>query len=182
MGSILKRGEWFVVGAVALVVVAALVKGALFSPPSKVKETDKIPFYATTPHAVNVAAADLYRGLGCRDCHSLWGVRNITQFVPAPMLDGIGSWRSEAWLYAYFSSPDPQKVIPSRLKKRFRMPSYAKLPEKQRRLLAHYFGGLKVKDWYLEKARAAEFEKLTGHKKPVTATTMKPSLVEKPDE
>ncbi|MDQ6950356.1 MAG: cytochrome c [Mariprofundales bacterium] len=151
-----------IAGAISVVVVAALAKGVFF-PPSE-KKTDQIPFYSTSSHKVEVAAADLYRHLGCRDCHSLWGVHNITEFVPAPMLDGIGSWRSEAWLYAYFSAKDPQKTIPSRLKPRYRMPSYAYLPEAKRHQLARYFAGLKVQDWYLKKSRAAEYEKLTGHK------------------
>ena len=42
------------------------------------------------------------------------------------------------------------------------MPSYAQLPESERRLLASYMASLKVKDWYLEETRKAEFEKLTG--------------------
>jgi len=161
----MKRGEWMIAGAVALVVLVALIKALLFPPPEP-EEQDTIPFYSTADHALQVRAADLYRRLGCRDCHSLWGVRNITQFVPAPALDGIGSWRSEAWLYRYFSSEHPQQIIPSRLKPKYRMPSYAHLPEEQRRLLARYFASLKVKEWYLKQARAAEYEKLTGHKPP----------------
>ncbi|MDX8409709.1 MAG: cytochrome c [Mariprofundales bacterium] len=160
----MKRGEWMIAGAIALVVVVAVVKGVVSPPAASQKETDKIPFYSIAPHGLEVEASDLYRNLGCRDCHSLWGVRNIMQFVPAPMLDGVGSWRSEQWLYDYFSADDPQKIIPSRLKKKYRMPSYAHLPEDVRHTLARYFSGLKVKDWYLDAARAAEYEKLTGHK------------------
>ncbi|MDQ6964784.1 MAG: hypothetical protein Q9M13_07690, partial [Mariprofundales bacterium] len=127
-------------------------------------ESDRVPFYTTADHALQTKASDLYRKLACRDCHSLWAVRNMTQFVPAPMLDGVGSWRSEEWLYRYFSSEDPQAILPSRMKPKYRMPSYAALAESDRRLLAQYFSSLKVKPWYLEQARAAEFEKLTGHK------------------
>jgi len=159
----MKRGEQFIVGVAALVVVVAVVKGVFFPPPP-MKETDKVPFYTVADQAMQTKASDLYRHLGCRDCHSLWAVRNIMQFVPAPMLDGIGSWRSEAWLYRYFSSPDPQSILSSRMKPKYRMPSYAHLSEDERRLLAQYFASLKVKPWYLEQARAAEFEKLTGHK------------------
>ena len=159
----MKRGEWAIAAGVVVLILAALLKAVLF-PPEPPKETDKVPFYTTADKALQKQAADLYRRLGCRDCHSLWGVRNITQFVPAPMLDGIGSWRSEAWLYNYFSSKDPQSILPSRLKPKYRMPSYSHLPEAQRRLLARYFASLKVKDWYLQQARAAEYEKLTGHK------------------
>ena len=42
------------------------------------------------------------------------------------------------------------------------MPSLASLPEAERRTLAKYMASLKVKDWYLESTRAAEYEKLTG--------------------
>jgi len=166
----LKRGEWVLVGVIALIVVGAMLKALLFPPPA-IKETDKVPFYTTSDQETQRKASDLYRRLGCRDCHSLWAVRNIMQFVPAPMLDGIGSWRSEAWLYRYFSSKDPQSIIPSRMKPKYRMPSYAHLSEPHRRLLARYFSSLKVKDWYLQQARDAEFEKLTGHKPDAKAGT-----------
>ena len=42
------------------------------------------------------------------------------------------------------------------------MPSYAHLPEQERRLLAQYMASLKVEDWYLEATKKAEYEKLTG--------------------
>jgi len=159
----MKRGEWVIAGVAVLVVVVALLKAVLFPPPP-MKETDQVPFYTTADQSLQRQASDLYRHLGCRDCHSLWAVRNIMQFVPAPMLDGVGSWRSEQWLYQYFSSTDPQSILPSRMKVKYRMPSYAHLSEDKRRILSRYFSSLKVKDWYLDQARAAEFEKLTGHK------------------
>ena len=105
---------------------------------------------------------DVYRKQSCKDCHSLWTVRNMLDNVPAPILDGLGSLHSEEWFYQYFSSANPQAIVPSRLKQEFRMPSYAQLPESDRRLLASYMASLKVKDWYLEETRKAEFEKLTG--------------------
>ena len=84
------------------------------------------------------------------------------QAVPAPSLDGMGSLRDEEWLFKYFSAEDPQSILPSRLKERFRMPSFAAIPEADRRMLAKYVSSLKVEDWYLEEVRKAEFEKLTG--------------------
>jgi hypothetical protein len=42
------------------------------------------------------------------------------------------------------------------------MPSYAQLSDNERHLLASYMASLKVKDWYLEETRKAEYEKLTG--------------------
>lgn len=105
---------------------------------------------------------DIYRSNGCKSCHTLWTLQDMLQFVPAPMLDGIGSLRTEAWLYDYLSSPNPQGILPSRLKKQYQMPSYAILPENQRHVMAQYLASLKVKDWYLEQTRKAEYEKLTG--------------------
>ena len=84
------------------------------------------------------------------------------QAVPSPSLDGMGSLRTETWLFDYFSAEDPQSILPSRLKQRFSMPSFAGLPESERRLLAVYVASLKVEDWYLKETRKAEYEKLTG--------------------
>ena len=61
-------------------------------------------------------------------------MKDMLQSVPAPMLDGIGSLRSETWLYDYLSSPNPQAILPSRLKKEYQMPSYAALPEGDRHM------------------------------------------------
>ena len=84
------------------------------------------------------------------------------QSVPAPMLDGIGTLRTEKWLYAYLSAPNPQSIVPSRLKKKYQMPSFADMPEKERRLLVSYLSSLKVKDWYLKQTKKSEFQKLNG--------------------
>jgi len=84
------------------------------------------------------------------------------QAVPAPMLDGIGSLRSEAWLFAYLSAENPQSILPSRLKPEYRMPSFARLSDAERRTLAGYLASLQVKDWYLEQTRRLEHDKLTG--------------------
>ncbi len=121
-----------------------------------------IPFYSTASNELKVAGSDSYRQRGCKSCHSLWSVRDLTANVPAPKLDGIGSLRDEEWFYAYFSAESPQAILPSRLKKKYQMPSYAYLPEQERKLLAAYMSSLKVEDWYLEETKKAEYEKLTG--------------------
>ena len=157
----MKRGEIVVLGAVAVLVVISIVLNVV----RKGNKQDPdlgIPYYSTATAAVARDAMDVYREQGCKSCHSLWTVRNMLENVPAPKLDGIGSIRSEEWFYNYFSSENPQAILPSRLKLEFRMPSYAKLPEKDRRVLASYMASLKVKDWYLEETRKAEYEKLTG--------------------
>lgn len=125
-----------------------------------------IPFYSTADENLAREAMDLIRGLSCRDCHSLWGIRNPMQAVPAPRLDGIGSLRDEEWLYRYLSASNPQAILPSRLKKEYRMPSYAFLPESQRRVLARYLASLKVKAWYREALEREHEEKLSGKVSP----------------
>lgn len=57
------------------------------------------------------------------------------------------------------------------------MPSYAHLPEQERRQLASYMASLKVKDWYLHETKKAEYEKLTGQ--PYTATASDESTPKK---
>jgi sulfur-oxidizing protein SoxX len=155
----MRTGEKAVLALIGLVVVAGVVWSQLHV---EQKHDRDIPFYSTAAPDVAKAAMGIYHANGCKSCHSLWTLQDMLQFVPAPMLDGIGSLRTETWLYEYLSSPNPQVILPSRLKKEYQMPSYASLPEGQRRLLAQYLSSLKVKDWYLEETRKAEYEKLTG--------------------
>jgi sulfur-oxidizing protein SoxX len=155
----MKRGEKAVLALIGLFLVAGVVRSQLHV---EGKHDRDIPFYSTaTPDAAR-KAMDIYRSNGCKSCHTLWTLRDMLQFVPAPMLDGIGSLRSETWLYQYLSSPNPQAILPSRLKKEYQMPSYASLPDDERQLLAQYLASLKVKDWYLDQTKQAEQEKLTG--------------------
>ena len=126
------------------------------------KHDREIPFYTTATRDLAVKGMEIYNRNGCKECHSLWTMKDILETVPAPMLDGIGSLRTEAWLYDYLSSPNPQALLPSRLKKEYKMPSYKSLPEDDRHLLAQYLSSLKVKDWYLDQTKRAEYEKLTG--------------------
>jgi len=156
----MRKGDWLIAGLIGLVVVGAIGKGVYtaFHP----IEDKGIPFYSTASHEEQSKASDMYRELGCRDCHTLWAVKNIMETVPAPSLDGIGSLRDEQWLYNYFSAENPQSIIPTRLKAKYGMPSYAHLSDQDRHLLAHYFASLKVKDWYLDEVKASEYKKLTG--------------------
>ncbi len=156
----MKKGEKIIAVLIALLVVVAVGREIFRSKP--VDHAGEIPFYTTANDELKLRASDLYKDLKCRDCHRLWGVNNIMQFVPAPSLDGIGSLRDEEWLYTYFSAENPQTLLKSRLKPEYRMPSYANLPEENRRILAKYFASLKVKDWYLDEVKRMEQEKLTG--------------------
>jgi hypothetical protein len=158
----MRRGEKAVLAIIAVVVLTLMGRNIwLLDTENEVKNRE-IPFYSTASAALAREAMDVYRQNNCKDCHSLWTVRDMMQNVPAPILDGIGSLHDEAWFYKYFSAPDPQAILPSRLKREYRMPSLAQLPEHDRRLLAGYMASLKVKDWYLEETRKAEYEKLTG--------------------
>ncbi len=121
-----------------------------------------IPFYSTASVELEKSAMELIRQLDCRDCHSLWSIRNIMQSVPTPPLDGLGSLYEEKYFFDYLSAEDPQSIIPSRLKAEYQMPSFAYLPESERRVLAQYLSSLKVEDWYLEEVKKKEYEKLTG--------------------
>lgn len=155
----MKRGEKAVLALIGLVLFVGVVRSLLHV---EEKHDRDIPFYSTATPDVARKAMDIYRSNGCKSCHTLWTLQDMLQSVPAPMLDGIGSLRTETWLYEYFSSPNPQLVLPSRLKKEYQMPSYATLSEDERHLLAQYLATLKVKDWYFDQAKKAEYEKLTG--------------------
>jgi len=127
-----------------------------------VSKDQGIPYYTTASHELAQKALSIYKKNKCKSCHTLWSNRDIMRTVPAPPLDGIGVIRTEDWFYEYLSAPDPKIILPSRLKKQFQMPSYAHLPESDRKILAKYLASLKVEDWYLEETKKREFEKLTG--------------------
>lgn len=155
----MKGGEKFVLAAAGVLLIFGVVRN--FMHVDEPHEND-IPFYTTASSEEARKATDIYRANTCRSCHSLWSMKDVMQSVPAPMMDGIGSIRTEAWLYDYLSSPNPQSILPSRLKKKYQMPSFANMPDADRKLLANYLASLKVKDWYLEQTKKEEQEKLSG--------------------
>jgi cbb3-type cytochrome oxidase cytochrome c subunit len=157
----MKRGE--IVVLAIMLISALLLTGINFLRSQKDQGEDKgIPYYSSASPELTRDAMAVYHREGCKSCHSLWTVRNMMESVPAPALDGIGVIHDEEWFYRYFSAQDPQTILPSRLKREYRMPSYARLPDNERRWLAAYMASLKVQDWYLQDTRKAEFEKLTG--------------------
>ena len=157
----MRRGEVGILAAIGITVAGLMIRNAI-SLHTGVSGEQGIPFFSTATPALMREAGDIYRANNCRQCHSLWSVKSAFESVPAPALDGLGSLRTQQWFFEYFSSADPQSLLPSRLKAEYRMPSLAGLPEEQRHVLAQYMASLKVKDWYLENTRAAEYEKLTG--------------------
>lgn len=157
----MRKGEKGILVAIVVIVVI-FVAINMYRKGQDVGPDKGIPFYSSASRELQDQGAHLTRKLECRQCHTLWGVRNAMQAVPAPSLDGIGMLRDELWFYNYLSAKDPQSILPSRLKAEYKMPSYAHLPEEERRTLAAYLSNLKVEDWYLEEVRKSEFEKLTG--------------------
>ncbi|MBL1432238.1 MAG: cytochrome c [Gammaproteobacteria bacterium] len=161
----MRRGEKLILGGMAVLIVGLMVKNyiAFSSTPSHEKS---IPFYSTASKELTIAGDAIYKAQNCKKCHSLWTIKNIMATVPAPMLDGIGSLRSEKWLLDYFSAGDPQKILKGRLKAEWSMPSYSHLPQQDRETLAAYMASLKVEDWYLEDLKKLEYKKLTGNEWP----------------
>lgn len=157
-----ERGILFGIAAVVLLGGVWKVQQHLRAAP----QDRDIPYYSTASAELRQTAGAIYRRENCKSCHTLWTIRDIMQAVPAPALDGIGSIHDEQWFYAYFSAADPQSIQPSRLKPEYQMPSYAHLPEAERRLLAGYMASLKVEDWYLEETLEARCRKLTGKESP----------------
>jgi len=157
----MRKGEKGIFAVMAVSVVI-LIGVKVYQNSKNVGEDPGIPFYSTANKEVTDSAAKAMHFVECKKCHSIWGMKDFSQSVPAPSLDGMGMFRSEEWLYEYFSSEDPQKILPSRLKPEYRMPSLAHLTEKERRDLAKYIFSLKVEDWYFEETKQARYEKLTG--------------------
>lgn len=157
----MRKGEKVILAGIALVVgVVIAVRYGMGH--FDVSDDKGIPFYSTASKELTARAMKVYKDQNCQNCHTLWTVRDMMRKVPAPALDGIGSLHQEQWFYDYFSAPDPQQILPSRLKDEFKMPSFAHLPEQERRDLAAYMASLKVEEWYLPEVKKDEYEKLTG--------------------
>ncbi len=159
----MKKGERGILFAIVGIVGAGMVYKSLQMGQEEKGDYD-IPFFSTADKGLTDRAARLIKVHRCKECHSLWGTRESMQSVPAPPLDGLGMLRDESWFFEYLSASNPQEILPTRLKPRYRMPSFAELPEQDRRTLAAYLASLKVEDWYLEEVKKTEYEKLTGKK------------------
>lgn len=164
----MRKGEKVTLWVMGVLVVGVMLKNILM--PYSAEKDRSVPYYSTASKDEQQVGIDIIRHESCRTCHSLMTVKNIMNSVPAPILDGLGSLHNEQWFYAYFSAPNPQLILPSRLKAEYSMPSYSYLPDVQRHQLAHYMASLKVKDWYLEDTKKAEHLKLTGEEAPQNET------------
>jgi len=121
----LRRGEKGILLLIAVVVLVYAANRLVNLKQHPVSGDPGIPFYSTASPDLARSATDIIRRERCRDCHTLWAVRNMMQAVPSPPLDGIGSLRDEAWFYRYFTAGNPQAILSSRLKPKSRMPSSA---------------------------------------------------------
>lgn len=157
----MKKGEKLIFAAI-VVVIGGLMGRNFYTIMFATEKDPGIPFYTTADETLDRAGNEVYSRYQCKKCHTLWTMRDMMRNVPAPMIDGIGSLRSETWLYDYLSSEDPQSILPSRLKPQYRMPSYAHMEASDRRNLAAYLSSLRVEDWYLEELKKMEYRKLTG--------------------
>jgi len=75
---------------------------------------------------------DLYKAQGCSACHRIGGVGGTI----GPDLSGVGRRRGKAWILQQLTDPkshDPNSI----------MPSFAKLPQKDREDIADYLASLK---------------------------------------
>ncbi len=150
--------------AVAMVISVVIVAVLKFKNAEEVNEVEMdIPFISDASPELTAKAGEIIRVYNCRECHFLWGIRDLDKAVPAPPLDGVGEFRDEPWLFNYLSQETPQDVLATRLKPQYRMPSYAHLSDDERKTIARYLATLKVKDWYLPDAKKKRYEKLTGN-------------------
>ena len=157
----MRKGEKVILIAIA---VGVLSWGGIrsFNIATNTEQDPGIPYFSTANQDLTSKAARIMRENKCKECHFLWGTRDLTLAVPAPPIDGVGSFRSEKWLFDYFSAEVPQDIVPTRLKPQYRHPSLAHLKLEDRKNLASYLASLKVEDWYFEETKKRRFEKLTG--------------------
>ena len=157
----MRKGEKVIIGGI-IVLAIGLMAHRGWQVSQQTEKDPGLPYYSTASNELKGQAAKLLSDLKCRECHVIWYIRDMTANVPAPPLDGIGSLKDEEWFFKYFSAENPQELLPTRLKEVYKMPSYAHLPEEERKVLAKYMASLKVEDWYLEETKKRYFEKLLG--------------------
>ncbi len=128
-----RTAEWVVVIATVVIVVYAVLVGALIwlkPPPVRFVYGESA---STRPGEM------IFRREGCLSCHELFG--NGTSFGPA--LDGVGSRRDVPWLKQYLRSP--RAGVGDRTW-RLRMPAYDHLEEGELEALATYLEALRELD------------------------------------
>jgi cbb3-type cytochrome oxidase cytochrome c subunit len=128
----LKLGEKVMFALSALIVVAAVGKGVMTArSPAAPRE-----YYEWTEEGLK--GHEVYRRLGCNNCHRTLGVGEIGI---APSLDGSGTRRTLEWLQRYFDNP--AAVVPGSAHDGRLGPDLGRLAPEDRRLLALFLFGLK---------------------------------------
>ena len=131
----MKLGEKLMFGFAVLVAVAAVAKGVRqFSASEPGKPRD---YYVWTEEGLQGHA--VYRSMGCNSCHRALGVGEIGV---APVLDGEGTRRTEAWLDAYFR--DPAALVPGTAHDGSLGPDLRALSERERDLVVAFLSGLRA--------------------------------------
>lgn len=131
----LKLGEKLMFGFAVLVAVAAVGKGLRHmsaTEPSKPRNYYDWSEAGLQGHAV-------YRRMGCNSCHRALGVGEIGV---APVLDGEGTRRTQAWLTRYFQ--DPAALVPGTAHDGSLGPDFRLLSDDDRTLLVAFLTGLKA--------------------------------------
>ncbi len=135
----IRPGEWFVFAGSVMIMAFAILVGVLIylKPPP-------VPFEYRQSDLSRLGEA-VYRREGCSSCHEVFG--NGASYGPS--LDGVGSYRSAAWLHQYLRAPRPGV---GKKNYRLRMPAYDKLDAAELDALVAFLGALQVSP---ERPRAA---------------------------
>ena len=131
----MKLGEKLMFGVAALIVVAAVGKGLRHinaTEPGKPRD-----YYEWTE--AGLQGHILYRSMGCNSCHRALGVGEIGV---APVLDGEGTRRTQAWLTSYFE--EPAALVPGTAHDGSLGPDLRVLQDRERGLLVAFLMGLKA--------------------------------------
>lgn len=127
----LRPAEWVVIAGSGLIVAFAVLVGVLIY-----QKPPPVPF-VYMPSELSSRGEAVYRREGCSSCHEIFG--NGASYGPS--LDGVGSYRSAAWLAQYLKAP---RAGVGKKKYRLRMPAYDKLDVAELDALVAYLGALKV--------------------------------------
>lgn len=130
----LKLGEKLLFGFAALLAIAAIAKGVRqyqANDPAKPREYYEWSQAGLDGHFV-------YRRMGCHNCHRAMGVGEIGH---APVLDGIGTRRTQDWLERYFRNP--AELVPGTAHDGSLGPDLGKLNDTERAGIVAFLFGLK---------------------------------------
>lgn len=135
MRTRLKLGEKILFGFSALVIVMAAVRGYQVI----TREEPSMPKHYYEWDEVGLQGHYVYREMGCNSCHKAMGVGEAGV---APVLDGVGTRRTEEWLQQYLTNPG--QLVPGTAHDGSLGPDFRTLQMDERKLLTAYLFGLKA--------------------------------------